>query len=53
MDPAAPSEDESQPSDQPVHRRQLTVEDEQEIWRYITLTQYEHTLTWFRNNLWD
>lgn len=53
MDPSAPSEGENQPADQPVQRRQLTEEDEQEIWRSITLTQYKTTLTWFRNNLWE
>lgn len=53
MDTRAPSEGENQPADQLVQRRQLTEEDEQEIWRSISLTQYKHTLTWFTNNLWD
>lgn len=44
VDPALQSEGENQPvGEEPVQRRELTVEDEQEIWRDITLTQYKHT----------
>lgn len=42
VDPALQAE--NQPiGEQQVQRRELTVEDEQEIWRDITLTQYKHT----------
>ncbi|XP_011616948.2 DEP domain-containing protein 1A isoform X2 [Takifugu rubripes] len=44
LDPAASSEGENQHADQPVQRRQLTVEDEQEIWRCITLTHLQKIL---------
>uniref|UniRef100_H3D457 DEP domain containing 1a n=1 Tax=Tetraodon nigroviridis TaxID=99883 RepID=H3D457_TETNG len=43
-DPSATSEGESQPADQPVQRRQLSEEDEQEIWRSITLTHLQKVL---------
>lgn len=43
MDPARQAEEENQPVEQQVLRRELTVEDERDIWRDITLTQYEHT----------
>lgn len=44
VDPALQSEGKNQPvGGQQAERRQLIVEDEQEIWRYITLTQYKHT----------
>lgn len=43
-DPALQAEGENQPiGEQQGQRRVMTVEDEQEIWRDITLTQYEHT----------
>lgn len=45
VDPALTAGDENQPTgEQQVQRRELTVEDEHEIWRDITVTQYEHTL---------
>lgn len=46
MDPALriQQEGDNQPEEeQQKQRRELTVEDEQEIWRDITLTQYKHT----------
>lgn len=44
VDPAfQPAGDNKPTGEQQVQRRELTVEDEQEIWRDITLTQYEHT----------
>lgn len=43
-DPALHAEGENQPiGEQQGQRRVMTVEDEQEIWRDITLTQYERT----------
>ena len=43
-DPALQAEGENQPiGEQQGQRRVMTVEDEQEIWKDITLTQYEHT----------
>lgn len=46
VDPALriQQEGDNQPEEeQQKQRRELTVEDEQEIWRDITLTQYKHT----------
>lgn len=45
-DPAlqTPGEGESQCGEEQMQRRDLTVEDEHDIWRDITLTQYKHTL---------
>lgn len=41
-DPSLQAEGEKQPVEEPeVQRRELTVGDEQEIWRDITLTQYK------------
>lgn len=43
-DPSLQAEGEKEPVEEPeVQRRELTVGDEQEIWRDITLTQYRHT----------
>lgn len=43
-DPSVQANGEKQPVEEPeVQRRELTVGDEQEIWRDITLTQYKHT----------
>ena len=45
MDPAlqAKAEEENQPiGDQQAHKRELTEEDEHEIWKEIALTQYVH-----------
>ena len=45
MDPALQNkaEDENQPiGDQQPHKRELTEEDEHEIWKEIALTQYEN-----------
>ena len=45
VDPALQKEEENQPmGEQQVQRRELRVEDEQDIWRDITLTQYENIL---------
>lgn len=45
-DPSLQANGEKQPVEEPeVQRRELTVGDEQEIWRDITLTQYKHTHT--------
>ena len=42
IDPALQAGGENQPiGEQQVPRRELTVEDEQEIWRDTTLTQYK------------
>lgn len=46
VDPAlqAQREGTNQPAEeQQQHRRELTAEDEREIWKDITLTQYKHT----------
>lgn len=46
VDPAleAQREGTDQPAEeQQQHRRELTAEDEREIWKDITLTQYKHT----------
>ncbi len=41
IDPALQTGGESEPiGEQQMKRRELTEEDEQEIWRHITLTQY-------------
>lgn len=43
VDPALQEGGVNQPvGEQQVQRRELTVEDEQEIWRDITMTQYKH-----------
>ena len=50
MDPAlqAKAEDENAPvGEQQAHKRELTEEDEQEIWKEITLTQYESRTHYF------
>lgn len=48
MDPSLESERENKPLEEAeMQRRELTLEDEQQIWKDITLTQYinEHTRT--------
>lgn len=42
VDPVHQTEEEKG-TEQQVPRRELTVEDERDIWRDITLTQYENT----------
>lgn len=45
MDPSLQSERESKPVEEvEMQRRELTLEDEQQIWKDITLTQYLNTL---------
>lgn len=39
IDPALQTQGENEPGEQQVPRRELTVEDEHDIWRDITLTQ--------------
>lgn len=48
MDPSLESERENKPLEEAeLQRRELTLEDEQQIWKDITLTQYinEHACT--------
>ncbi|XP_056233712.1 DEP domain-containing protein 1A isoform X3 [Seriola aureovittata] len=45
VDPSLPAEEENQPTgEQQLLRRELTVEDEQDIWRDITLTHLQRIL---------
>lgn len=45
VDPALQAEADDKGAEQQMQRRDLTVDDEQEIWRDVTLTQYKHTQT--------